>query len=80
MRTLAITENIAVDGSVEMLEEWFDPQRQGDTDTSDLLEEEQRQGTEADALLVGRRTFESFRAYWSKAFRSGITLQRYAPA
>ena len=64
MRILAITQNITVDGSIEMLTDWFDPQRQGDTDKSDLLEEEQRQGREADALLVGRRTFEAFREYW----------------
>jgi hypothetical protein len=57
MRTLAITENITVDGSIEMLTDWFDPQRQGHVDRSDLLEEEQRQGGEADALVVGPRTF-----------------------
>jgi dihydrofolate reductase len=64
VRTLAITENITVDGSIEMLENWFDPQRQGDQ--SELLEEEQRQAGNADALLVGRHTFESFREYWPK--------------
>ena len=31
MRTLAITENITLDGSIEMLKDWFDPQSQGDT-------------------------------------------------
>jgi hypothetical protein len=30
MRTLAITQNITVDGAVEMLGDWFDPQDQGD--------------------------------------------------
>jgi dihydrofolate reductase len=66
MRTLALTENITVDGSIEMLNDWFDPKRAGDVDKGDLLEEERRQGGEADALLVGRRTFEAFREYWPR--------------
>jgi dihydrofolate reductase len=35
MRKLVITENITLDGSIEMLDDWFDPQLQDD----DLLEE-----------------------------------------
>ena len=66
MRTLAITQNITVDGSIEMLGDWFDPQGQGDTDNSDLLEELHRQDRDADGLLVGRRTFEDLRGYWPK--------------
>ena len=64
MRTLAITQNITVDGSIEMLGDWFDPQAQGGTDSSDLLEELHRQAGEADALVFGRRTFEDLRGYW----------------
>ncbi|AZG47563.1 dihydrofolate reductase family protein [Gordonia insulae] len=60
MRKLAVTQNITLDGSIEMLESWFDP---GDT-TPDLIEESHRQDAEADALLVGRQTFEDFRGYW----------------
>jgi len=60
MRKLVITQNITVDGSIEMLDDWFDPQLQDD----DLLEESHRQDADADALLVGRRTFEDFREYW----------------
>ncbi|WP_406138447.1 dihydrofolate reductase family protein [Streptomyces sp. NBC_01089] len=66
MRTLAITENVTVDGAVEMLTDWFDPQAAGAPDMSDVLEESHRQDSRADALLVGRRTFEDFRRYWPR--------------
>ena len=39
MRTLAITQNITLDGSIEMLGDWFDPQGPAEQDTSDLQEE-----------------------------------------
>lgn len=64
MRTLAITQNVTVDGAVEMLDDWFDPQGQAGADDSDLLDELHRQDERADALLVGRRTFEDLRSYW----------------
>ena len=64
MRTLAITQNITVDGSIEMLGDWFDPQGQGGVDNSDLLDELHRQDREADGFLAGRRTFEDLRGYW----------------
>jgi dihydrofolate reductase len=62
MRKLVITENITLDGSIEMLDNWFDPQLQDE----DLLEESHSQDSQADALLVGRQTFEDFRGYWRK--------------
>lgn len=64
MRTLAVTQNITVDGSIEMLTDWFDPQGQGAADMADVLEESHRQDDRADALLLGRQTFEDFRGYW----------------
>jgi dihydrofolate reductase len=64
MRTLAVTQNITVDGSIEMLGDWFDPQGQADADHLDLLEELHRQDDTADAFLTGRRTFEALRGYW----------------
>ena len=71
MRKLVITQNITLDGSIEMLDDWFDPQLQDD----ELIEESRRQDAQADALLVGRRTFEDFRGYWPAQVddRTGIT-------
>jgi|SRR4051794_14869055 dihydrofolate reductase len=64
VRTLAITQNVTVDGSIEFLGDWFDPQQHGDTDNADLLDEIRRQDSRADGFLVGRRTFEDLRSYW----------------
>jgi len=66
LRTLAITQNITVDGSIEMLGDWFDPQSQAGVDSSDLLEELHRQDSKADAFLTGRKTFEDLRGFWPK--------------
>ena len=64
MRTLAITQNITLDGSIEMLGDWFDPQGQAETDNTDLLAELHRQDSTSDGFLTGRRTFEDLRSYW----------------
>src|SRR4051812_10694689 len=64
MRTFAITQNLTLDGSVEFLDDWFDPQARGLGDMADLQEEVQRQSAASDAMLLGRRTFEDFRSYW----------------
>jgi hypothetical protein len=50
VRRLIVTENVTVDGRIEMLDDWFDPA----ADSSDVQEEMQRQGSESDAMLVGR--------------------------
>jgi dihydrofolate reductase len=76
-RTLAITQNLTLDGSIEMLGDWFDPQGQADVDQSDLLEELHRQDGAADALLVGRRTFEDLRGYWPKQENDATGITAY---
>ncbi|QGK68456.1 dihydrofolate reductase [Allosaccharopolyspora coralli] len=80
MRTLAITQNITLDGSVEMLGDWFDP---GDQD-EELLEATRRLSERGDALVLGRQTFEDFRGYWPQQTddRTSITdelneIQKY---
>jgi dihydrofolate reductase len=66
LRTLAITQNITLDGAIEMLGDWFDPQGQAEADNSDLIAELHRQDSEADGFLAGRRTFEELRGYWAE--------------
>ena len=60
MRTLAITQNMSADGSIEFLGDWFDPSDA----TEDLNAEVMRQSEAEDVLLLGRQTFEDFRGYW----------------
>lgn len=57
---LVVTQNITLDGAVEMLDGWFDPTDQD----PELSAELRRQDEHCDALLLGRRTFEDFRGYW----------------
>ena len=50
MRTLAITQNITLDGCIEMLGDWFDPADQD----QELVEATRLQSEQGDALLLGR--------------------------
>lgn len=77
MRTLAITQNITLDGAVEMLGDWFEPQSQAGVDSSDLLEELHRHDATADGFLVGRKTFEDLRGYWPKQQDDGTGITDY---
>ena len=71
MRTLAITQNVTVDGSAEFLGDWFDPSRAA----PELNAEVMRQSEAEDVLLLGRQTFEDFRSFWPHQSddRTGIT-------
>lgn len=71
MRALVITQNITADGSVDMLDDWFDPQGQ----SAEMLEINRRDSAQCDALVLGRRTFEAFRGYWPEQTddRTGVS-------
>ncbi len=71
MRTLAITQYMSADGSIEFLGDWFDPT----THAPDLTEEVMRQSEAENVLLLGRQTFEDFRSFWPKQTddQTGIT-------
>ena len=60
MRPLILTQNITADGSIEMLDDWFDPMAQ-DADQAEILA---RDSAACDAILLGRQTFEDFRGFW----------------
>ncbi|MFM2475586.1 hypothetical protein, partial [Burkholderia cenocepacia] len=64
-RTLAITQNVTLDGSIEMRGDWFSPQAQADD--AELVEALAAEDAENDGFLVGRRTFEDLRGYWPGA-------------
>lgn len=75
MRTLVITQNMTLDGSIEMLGDWFNPQ--GQADQSDLIEEVHRQDSQSDAFLTGRQTFEDLRRYWPKQTDDPTGVTKY---
>ncbi len=57
---IIVTQNMTLDGRVEMLDDWFDPAAQD----ADLADELREQSAAEDVLLLGRRTFTDFRGYW----------------
>lgn len=71
MRSLVITQNVTADGSIEMLEDWFDPL----DDPPDMHEIVERDSAACDAMLLGRRTFAAFRGFWPQQSEdtTGIT-------
>ena len=65
MRELSVTQNITLDGVIEATEGWFDPAgANGEVDRTDLEAALRDQREAADALLLGRVTFEQMRGYW----------------
>lgn len=74
MRKLVVTENITLDGVIDAAAGWFSPAEDG-TDQSDVVAAIAEHRAAADALLVGRVTFEQLREYWPKQTddRTGIS-------
>lgn len=58
-----VTENVTLDGVMDMAGGWFDPVDQN-VDQSDIAAVNRQDQASADALLVGRNTFNSFREFW----------------
>ena len=64
MRRLVVTENITLDGVIDASEGWFSPAGDEEVDRSDITEALREQSAAADAVLLGRVTFEDMRGYW----------------
>ena len=64
MRELIVTENITLDGIIDLSAGWFAPAGDTTVDQSDVDDVLRKQSDAADALLLGRVTFEQMRGYW----------------
>jgi dihydrofolate reductase len=64
VRDLVVTQNITVDGVIDLADGWFSPDDAGDADQADLAAALAEQREAADAFLTGRTTFEQMRSYW----------------
>jgi dihydrofolate reductase len=65
VRRLVVTENITLDGVIDAAEGWFSPSAgDADVDRSDIIAAIAEQREAADALLLGRVTFEQMRGFW----------------
>jgi len=80
VRTLVVTQNITVDGVIDAAGNWFAPSGAEDAadaadvaDVAELREAQEQHREAADALLVGRETFESFRGYWPQQRDDDVT-------
>lgn len=62
-RQLIVSENMTANGVIEFVDEWFHPDHHTD---DELLELQRQQMTTETALILGRSTFEDFRAYWAQ--------------
>jgi dihydrofolate reductase len=77
MRDLIITENITLDGVIDAAAGWFTPGDDEAVDQSDLIEAVTAQRNAADALLIGRTTFEEMRGYWPQQTEDTTGISEY---
>jgi len=61
VRRIVITQNLTLDGVMDLAGGWFDPLT---AEQADIVEATRAHREAADVLLVGRGTFESFRGFW----------------
>jgi dihydrofolate reductase len=81
MRSLVVTENMTLDGVIDATGDWFAPSgSDAAADIAELLAVQREQREAADALLVGRETFEAFRGYWPNRADDDTGVSAYLDA
>lgn len=63
-RTLAVTQNVTLDGVIEATEGWFSPAEGDEADGTEVLDVLREHMARQDALIFGRTTFEDMRGFW----------------
>jgi dihydrofolate reductase len=76
MRDLVVTENITVDGVIAPMDGWFDPGMQDD----ELTAAAARHRRGADAVVLGRVTYEEFATYWPDRADDATGISAYLDA
>jgi dihydrofolate reductase len=66
MRDLVVTENITLDGVIDASAGCFSVADDVEVDQSDVVAAIREQSEAADAVVLGRVTFEEMRGYWPK--------------
>jgi dihydrofolate reductase len=65
MRDLIVTENISLDGVIDGNDGWFVTwEENSQVEVDDLNQAQREHQAQADAVLMGRVTFEEMRSYW----------------
>ena len=59
-RKVVVAENMSSNGVIEFVDPWFDPSAEDEDQLAVMHEHIAAE----DALILGRKTFEDFRAYW----------------
>lgn len=85
-RTLAVTQNVTLDGVIDATEGWFDV-ADGEDEAGDVVAVLRQHMAAQDALILGRTTFEQMRGFWplQDDDATGITahldtVQKYVPS
>lgn len=64
MRQLVVTQNITLDGVIDMTEDWITISGQVDADSAEQSAVLRDQAAASGAFLAGRQTFVDMRGYW----------------